>query len=456
MYPLHDQRPQPHRRPRCSTPTRASPRIEKRFEQVKTVHEIAPVFLKNEGRIEALFTLYFLGAAGPGAHRARAAPGHARGSIEELPLYPEQRQCGAPTTEQVLRLFSLAERHTLLCATAGRPRRSTPELTDLQRQVLACSAYHSAPSGPSITDAAEIRVKLPLRCAECRSSAELARLTETLARRIGRFLERQGWLTRDAENSDLAGDELEAGSMEQLLGSSNTYRIAMGRNRAARCSRCRRCRRVTSHSMTGSAIWPMSPACRRGGARMSARSSNGVPLTSAGRLSPRSACRHPKWQCPLRAEDAVSRRHDARPLRTAGFHRPAGGFGTQAACQPDPLARLVCTEQQTPRAGDTGQGGRGDQRAATGDREEPTPAERRAAMSLKRSASKGSSVSTSRPARAAAVRIIACIEDPLVIPKHFVGQALEKILAHVDAKAVEPETPRLPPCRAPPQVNLFD
>ena len=32
--------------------------IEKRFEQVKTVHEIAPVFLKNEGRIEALFTLY--------------------------------------------------------------------------------------------------------------------------------------------------------------------------------------------------------------------------------------------------------------------------------------------------------------------------------------------------------------------------------------------------------------
>jgi hypothetical protein len=30
--------------------------IEKRFEQIKTVHEIAPVFLKNEGRIGALFT----------------------------------------------------------------------------------------------------------------------------------------------------------------------------------------------------------------------------------------------------------------------------------------------------------------------------------------------------------------------------------------------------------------
>ena len=36
------------------------PTIENRFEQIKTVHEIAPVFLKNPGRIEALFTLYFL------------------------------------------------------------------------------------------------------------------------------------------------------------------------------------------------------------------------------------------------------------------------------------------------------------------------------------------------------------------------------------------------------------
>ena len=36
------------------------PCIEKRFEQLKTVLEVAPVFLKNEGRIEALFTLYFL------------------------------------------------------------------------------------------------------------------------------------------------------------------------------------------------------------------------------------------------------------------------------------------------------------------------------------------------------------------------------------------------------------
>ncbi len=48
------------------------------------------------------------------------------------------------------------------------------------------------------------------------TSAELARLTQTLASRVGRYLERQGLLERDAENSYLAGDELEVGAMAQL------------------------------------------------------------------------------------------------------------------------------------------------------------------------------------------------------------------------------------------------
>ena len=40
-----------------------------------------------------------------------------------------------------------------------------------------------------------------------------------------------------------------------------------------------------------------------------------------------------------------------------------------------------------------------------------------------------------------AVRIIACID---------------KILSHLDAKAVEPQATRRPPCRAPPQAGRFD
>lgn len=69
---------------------------------------------------------------------------------------------------------------------------------------------------------------LQLRWVKAPTSAELAGLTQSLARCIGRFPERQGLLERDAENSYPADDALEAGPMEQLPGSSNTYRIAVG------------------------------------------------------------------------------------------------------------------------------------------------------------------------------------------------------------------------------------
>ena len=59
-----------------------------------------------------------------------------REKIVELPLYPEQRQCAHPTTEQVLRLFSLAERHKLL-QDGQTIQVFDVQLTDLQRQLLA-------------------------------------------------------------------------------------------------------------------------------------------------------------------------------------------------------------------------------------------------------------------------------------------------------------------------------
>ena len=66
------------------------------------------------------------------------------------------------------------------------------------------------------------RVKAP-------TSTELTQLSQTIASRVGRFLERQGLLERDEENSYLAGDALEAGPMDQLRGHAITYRIAIPR-----------------------------------------------------------------------------------------------------------------------------------------------------------------------------------------------------------------------------------
>ena len=53
-------------------------------------------------------------------------------------------------------------------------------------------------------------------------------LAETLARRIGRYLTRRGYLTQDAENSYLAEGLTEGGAVKELTGSSITYRIAVG------------------------------------------------------------------------------------------------------------------------------------------------------------------------------------------------------------------------------------
>ena len=66
------------------------------------------------------------------------------------------------------------------------------------------------------------------RCVKAPSGAELTQLAHTIAQRVGRFLERQGLLERDVENSYLSGEVAEAGLMDHLVGHSITYRIAAG------------------------------------------------------------------------------------------------------------------------------------------------------------------------------------------------------------------------------------
>mgnify|MGYP003572279438 FL=1 len=60
------------------------------------------------------------------------------------------------------------------------------------------------------------------------TTQELTQLAQTIARRVGRYLERQGLLERDAENSYLTTDAIPEDPMNQLLGHSITYRIAVG------------------------------------------------------------------------------------------------------------------------------------------------------------------------------------------------------------------------------------
>jgi transposase len=111
------------------------PVIEKRFEQGKSVHEVAPVLLKNEGRIEALFFLYFLALLVQALIERELRQAMARAGIEELPIYPEERMTKRPTAAQILRLYSLTTRH-VLTQEERTVQIFQPEFTPLQEQVL--------------------------------------------------------------------------------------------------------------------------------------------------------------------------------------------------------------------------------------------------------------------------------------------------------------------------------
>jgi len=59
------------------------------------------------------------------------------------------------------------------------------------------------------------------------TSDERTQMAQTIARRTGRYLEHQGLLEWDVENSYLATDAVNEDPMNLLLGHSITYRIAV-------------------------------------------------------------------------------------------------------------------------------------------------------------------------------------------------------------------------------------
>ena len=111
------------------------PTIEKRFEQLKTDYEVAPVYLKEVRRIQALLCLYFLALLVEALLERELRQAMEREEIESLPLYPEGRACRCPTTRRLLDVFEIVQRHTLQ-ADEGQDEVLMTELSDLQRKLL--------------------------------------------------------------------------------------------------------------------------------------------------------------------------------------------------------------------------------------------------------------------------------------------------------------------------------
>ena len=186
------------------------------------------------------------------------------------------------------------------------------------------------------------------------TSAELTHLTHTIARRVGRFLERQGLLERDAENSYLVRGCRGRRTAGSTLGPLHHVSNRGGPDtRAARCSRFKRCRTAMSRSLNWWARWlefslHAGIAARADGLR----NWNVCAATSQDQRCRKSVCRSP----PMATCATNSRRRTAMAphtsLRTAGLHCAACRFGAQTAGQPDSLARRVRPEQRASCAGD--------------------------------------------------------------------------------------------------------
>jgi len=111
------------------------PSLEKRFSHLKTDFEVAPVYLKEVSRIQALLCVYFLALLTESLLERELRRAMDRDAIESLPMYPEGRKCRRPTARRLIDLFDDVQRHSLR---AGRrpPVVFTTDLSRLQRKLL--------------------------------------------------------------------------------------------------------------------------------------------------------------------------------------------------------------------------------------------------------------------------------------------------------------------------------
>lgn len=111
------------------------PILEKRFSQLKTDFRVAPIYLKNVGRIVGLLAVYFFALMVQALLERELRRAMKDQRVSDLPLYPEGRASTRPTTRRTLDVFENIQRHTLQRRNSAAESLVT-ELSPLQRQLL--------------------------------------------------------------------------------------------------------------------------------------------------------------------------------------------------------------------------------------------------------------------------------------------------------------------------------
>jgi transposase len=87
------------------------PFIEKRYSQLKTYQEIAPVYLKKAERVVAFLHIHVMALMVAALIERKLRLRMKQEKIDSLPIYPEKRACKAPTIFDIVRLFRNVERY---------------------------------------------------------------------------------------------------------------------------------------------------------------------------------------------------------------------------------------------------------------------------------------------------------------------------------------------------------
>jgi hypothetical protein len=297
--------------------------------------------------------------------------------------------------------------------------------------------YEVAPDG----------TRLRFRWVRAPTSAQLTQLAHTIARRVGRLLEREGLLERDTEQLEL-GEALDPDDpMPDLAGHSITYRIAVGPHRG---------RKVFTLQTLPDSGWEEPPADAPGNvAGFSLHAGVAVKRNQREKLERlcRYICRPPVSEKRLfitpRGDIGYSLKTPYREGTTHVIFEPLDFIARLAALVPPPRLNLtrfhgVFAPNSPYRARITpARRGRGATPTKPAREEDRAPAERQAAMRWAKRLKRVFQIDVETcPKCGGSVKVIACIEDPPVI---------ERILKHLAKK----ELPGLwPKSRAPPVALL--
>lgn len=123
------------------------PFVEKRHEQLKSVFGVAPVWLKNPGRVASLLWLYYVVELLQALLEREVRRQMAKAEVAYLLLYPEKRASAAPTAELVLNALEGLRRHRLLDEQGQELRRFHDELPAAAQEVLGLLGVDTAPYG---------------------------------------------------------------------------------------------------------------------------------------------------------------------------------------------------------------------------------------------------------------------------------------------------------------------